>query len=90
VFPRTRGRPAAAGYLLDELLRLSGQRVTLSSPAIWFAFSCAAARAGRLVGVVVAYELRDFGLLVAPRVLLLMMLVLLVKGPAIPDWSSAA
>jgi hypothetical protein len=68
------------GYLADELLHISGERVTLASPALWLALSCGVlAPAGWLV-LGLHTPLRPFGLLVAGEILILLLLVFWRRG----------
>lgn len=67
------------GYLLDELLQLSGPRVTLASPAMWFGLSCGAlAPAGWFV-LGMHTSLRPFGLITCGVILVLLCLVLTIR-----------
>jgi len=67
------------GYLLDELLHISGDRVSLASPAIWFALSCGLlAPAGWFV-LGMHTSLKPFGLMTSGLILLLLILVVLIR-----------
>lgn len=72
------------GYLLDELLRVSGDRIGLASPATWFVLSIGLlAPAGWFV-LWSHSSLRPFGLITAGLSIVLLVLVLATKGKARP------